>query len=370
MVAAMSATRLSLRSRVRGCLLGGAVGDALGAPVTSANLDEIRSRHGKAGIAGMVDGLWPAGSVTANTQLALFTVEGILRADVRGSLKGICHPPSVVGHAYSRWLTTQGEPIESTVAGRGWDGWKPDGWLVAEEDMHRQRAPDDTTATVLRGERLGSIQEPVNDSRTYGAVVRTAAAGLIGTTWGDGSAAFERGAEFAALTHGNPTGYIAAGHLAQTIAMILRGSGIRDAAGAASEQLRTQPGHESLSMTIARADQLAHAGEAGVIEDQRLGDGWDAAEALAIPLYATLSTHNFSTAALTAVNHDGNSAATGAITGNLAGALYGVEAIPDEWIRSLDVGHVVARLADDLCRCIEGSPHWDAEQESSAYPGW
>ena len=41
-------------------------------------------------------------------QLAAFTVEGLIRASVRYAHKGICHPPSVVWHAYQRWGLAQG----------------------------------------------------------------------------------------------------------------------------------------------------------------------------------------------------------------------------------------------------------------------
>jgi hypothetical protein len=95
--------------RFRGCLLAGAVGDALGAPIEFLSLDEIRGRYGPSGVTGMVEGTWPAGSITDDTQMTLFTAEGLLRAQVRGELKGIVDIPGVVDHAYARWLHTQGE---------------------------------------------------------------------------------------------------------------------------------------------------------------------------------------------------------------------------------------------------------------------
>ena len=71
----------------------------------------------------MVEGDLPAGSVTDDTQMTLFTAEGLLRAAVRARLKGICHPPSVVDHAYARWLWTQGEP-SLRWGGKRFDGWR------------------------------------------------------------------------------------------------------------------------------------------------------------------------------------------------------------------------------------------------------
>ena len=88
--------------RFRGCLLGGAVGDALGAPVEFMSLAEVRRRIGTDGVTDMVAGMWPAGSITDDTQMTLFTAEGLLRAQVRWAGKGICHPPTVVDHAYAR----------------------------------------------------------------------------------------------------------------------------------------------------------------------------------------------------------------------------------------------------------------------------
>ena len=75
-------------SHFRGCLLGGAVGDALGAPIEFMGLEEIRSRFGPRGVTDLTDGVWPAGSITDDTQMTLFTAEGLLRAQVRGALKG------------------------------------------------------------------------------------------------------------------------------------------------------------------------------------------------------------------------------------------------------------------------------------------
>lgn len=49
------------------------------------------------------------GAITDDTQMTLFTVEGMLRAIVRGRERGICHPPSVIHLVYIRWLHTQGE---------------------------------------------------------------------------------------------------------------------------------------------------------------------------------------------------------------------------------------------------------------------
>ncbi len=66
-----------------GCLLGGAVGDALGWPVEFADMGEIIGRFGPDGIINMVPGAGGFYEITDDTQMTLFTAEGLLRAWAR-----------------------------------------------------------------------------------------------------------------------------------------------------------------------------------------------------------------------------------------------------------------------------------------------
>lgn len=89
---------MTRHDRVLGSLLGGAVGDALGAPVEFSSLRDIREDHGPGGVTGYVpDWRGALGLITDDTQMTLFTVEGLLRGgDVQA-----------VRQAYLRWLDTQ-----------------------------------------------------------------------------------------------------------------------------------------------------------------------------------------------------------------------------------------------------------------------
>src|SRR6185437_11517812 len=116
--------------RCRGCLLGGAVGDALGAPVEFLSIDQIHNRFGPGGIRDFAPAYGRVGAITDDTQMALFTAEGLIRAAVREAGRGVCHPPTVVHRAYVRWLTTQGynaPKLESEIVT---DEWLTDGWLI------------------------------------------------------------------------------------------------------------------------------------------------------------------------------------------------------------------------------------------------
>src|SRR5436305_14060023 len=125
----------SLLERYQGCLLGGAVGDALGASVEFMSLGEIRARFGADGIRDYAPAYGRLGAITDDTQMTLFTAEGLLRAHNRGREKGIWHPPSIVHHAYLRWLHTQGMPTAFPGP------TKHDGWLVTVPALHSRRAP-------------------------------------------------------------------------------------------------------------------------------------------------------------------------------------------------------------------------------------
>lgn len=71
-------------------------------------------------------------------------------------------------------------------------------------------------------------------------------------------------------------------------------------------------------------------------------------EALAVSIYCALATHNFKHGVIVAVSHDGDSDSMGTITGNLLGAMHGVEVIPSEWLEPLELREVITTLAEDL----------------------
>jgi ADP-ribosyl-[dinitrogen reductase] hydrolase len=182
--------------RIRGCFLGGAVGDALGAPVEFDSIDRIRKRFGSVGITELAEPYRRLGAITDDTQMTLFTAEGLIRAHVRSVNKGICHAPTVVDHAYTRWLATQRE------RSRRWTEGEPDGWLIAVRGLHERRAPGNTCLSALRGPRMGTVKEPLNDGKGCGGVMRVAPVGPLGSPYsGD---RFDLGCDVAALTHGHP----------------------------------------------------------------------------------------------------------------------------------------------------------------------
>jgi len=326
------------RSHFRGCLLGGAVGDALGAPIEFKKLGEIRSEFGPAGLRDYSLAYGRLGAITDDTQLALFTAEALLRAEHCRVRDADCPVIEVAWHAYLRWLETQGEVVQR----RGLPD--EDGWLVTVRELHARRAPGVTCMTGLKKGRMGTTDRPLNDSKGCGGVMRIAPAGFA---YGE---PFRLGCQLAALTHGHPTGFLAAGYLSQLVHEVADGRSIEEGALRALDVLRRQPMHEETSLAVERAIDLAKASR-GTAEDlEALGLGWVAEEALAMGLYASLVAQSFEHGVLLAVNHSGDSDSTGAIAGNLLGLALGEHAIPARWVERLELRDVIAQVADDLHR--------------------
>lgn len=114
---------MNLCERIQGCLIGGAAGDALGAAVEFLSIEEIQETFGPDGLMDFAPAYGRIGAITDDTQMTLFTVEGLIRAIVRGSERGgILDPRAVVHQAYLRWLTTQGFGTLFSRTSRT-DGW-------------------------------------------------------------------------------------------------------------------------------------------------------------------------------------------------------------------------------------------------------
>lgn len=335
-----------LSSRYRGCLLGGAVGDALGAPVEFMDIATIRKQFGAAGIRDFVPYAGKLGAITDDTQMTLFTAEGLLRATIRERIDGLAPDyPLFAAQAYQRWLVTQGDKSRLTPAVES-------GWLICHRALFARRAPGITCLTTLcKMTRLDEIAS--NDSKGCGGVMRMAPVGLfvsgkVEAATNHAQTAFDLGCRLAGITHGHPAGQHAAGVLAALIARVLQGTSLPSALDEVKALLKTQHNHEETLAAINLAVRLAEDSGDSDNHLHQLGQGWVAEEALAIAIYCALRSDSFEEGVVLAVNLTGDSDSTGAIAGNLLGALHGVEAIPERWLELLELRGVVTEVADDL----------------------
>jgi ADP-ribosylglycohydrolase len=327
------------RSRIRGCLLAGAIGDALGAAVEFDSLETIRQRFGPEGITTYAPQYGRLGAITDDTQMTLFTAEGFIRARQRFADRGICHVPTVINNAYLRWLATQGDHS-------GFDETEDAqhaGWLYEQAFLHSRRAPGTTCLSALLAGGMGTAEAPPNNSKGCGGVMRVAPIGLAALD------PFPLAAEAAALTHGHPSGYLAAGALAELISSLMDGADLAAAVATARARCATEDSAGEVVGAIDHAVTLAGAQNVSTPDAiSELGEGWVAEEALSISVYCSLVASDVRDGIVRAVNHRGDSDSTGAITGNILGALHGEEGLPADLLVDLEGRDVIEQLADDL----------------------
>jgi ADP-ribosylglycohydrolase len=347
--------------RARGCLVGGAVGDALGAPVEFLSLAQIRSRFGAQGVTKFEEAYGRLGAITDDTQMTFFTAEGLIRAIVRGRERGLSNFEGVTYYAYLRWLHTQGVPWDRIPQCDG----ELDGWLVGEKLLHQRRAPGDTCLSSLAGP-MGKPYQKLNNSKGCGGVMRAAPAGLIARSYGS---PFDTGCQIAAITHGHPSGFLSAGYLAMLIAELMDGARLEASLDRTDEVLGQWREHEEVAAAVRGARRAAESQRPTPENVERLGEGWVAEEALAIAIFCSLTAGDFRSGVLAAVNHGGDSDSTGAITGNILGALWGYNAIPADLAQQVEAGEIAETLARDL---LEVSAAEDGVQprQRERYPGW
>ncbi|TFG83693.1 MAG: ADP-ribosylglycohydrolase family protein, partial [Erysipelotrichales bacterium] len=290
--------------RIAGCLIGGAIGDALGWPVEFLSMSAIRKAYGEDGIDDLVKNKENLAEFTDDTQMTLFTVDGVLRyLGAKKKTQKEADFTKIMHASYRRWLFTQQAPRDEDMR-------LLNGWLYPHRELHVRRAPGNSCLSALSEPWIGTIGDPINTSKGCGAVMRAAPIGLVF----DAEEAFTKGMIAGALTHGHPSGYLGSAALARIIAELLRGESLSYALGTTMERLKSETGHEECVLYLKKAYELALAEIEPTRSIEALGLGWVAEEALAIAVYCALKFENDGQRALRyAVNHDGDSDSTGAI---------------------------------------------------------
>ncbi|EGG9814462.1 ADP-ribosylglycohydrolase family protein [Salmonella enterica] len=340
---------------VLGCLLGGACGDALGAPVEFMSRGEILRKHGPAGVTGYLPayGL-PGGAITDDTQMTLFTARGLLAArfeqqdNWRDPDLGVFNYLKSGGLSLQSWLKTQGVKNAAIDAP---DVLYTGDELMSHKALFSRRAPGNTCLSSLASQKKATAMA-VNNSKGCGAVMRTSPVGIYYHR--HPALAFKVAADLGALTHAHTSGYLSGAVLAVMVGHLVAGESILAAVEYAVQELVTWDGHEETMDIIERAVRLSVADIDPVDAIKRLGEGWVGEEALAISIYCALKADSFKEAVLMAVNIDGDSDSTGAITGNICGAFYGIDAIPQAWLNGLELRDVIEGMAFELaghCYC-------------------
>lgn len=368
--------------KYRGCLLGGAAGDALGYAIEFDREEAIAARYGSRGIRDyQLDerGLAP---FSDDTQMTLYTANSLLcslaalsaqasgGAQASSSAPALGSPtlaspalpsptalaayaPAQMAQFYVEWMYTQVSPYPLT---------EPKAWISSLPELFASRAPGVTCMNAC--EAMANGAKAVNNSKGCGGIMRMAPVGLINTSPGFSGVELQRlGAQLAELTHCHELGWMPAGVFAHIVSLLARdeASSVREAA---TQALNTLPEafpnahylgqlQELLRYTLRLADSDMPDLEA----IHALGEGWVAEEALAIGLLCSLRHEDdFAGAITSAVNHGGDSDSTGAIAGNIVGAHLGLAGIPRRYLEHLELRDTISKIADDLFTGPQASP--------------
>ena len=184
-----------IKDKVLGCIIGGAVGDALGYPIEFRSHREIVSQFGKSGV---VEYVYDKGLISDDTQMVLFTIDGLLK---NGDNK-----VQDVYQSYLDWYVTQNYPFSGRYNS---NRWSESSKLLNISDLYDLRAPGNTCLSALNSGKMGTVENPINNSKGCGGVMRVAPIGLYFKPENhDIGYVAKMGGDISAITHGHQLGYL------------------------------------------------------------------------------------------------------------------------------------------------------------------
>lgn len=343
-----------LQDKCRGSLVGGAVGDALGYEVEFMSLKSILEAHGDRGITRYVTHEGVA-EFSDDTQMTLFTLEGMISGVIATR---VGKPEEIVPYireAYMAWYRTQTE-LPAVIIGS---------WLSHVKALWSRRAPGNTCMSTLGNIVCGC--EFRNNSKGCGGVMRVAPIGIFNGVHHN-LYSYEDTAHLAGwaaeITHHHIASTLASALLATTVENCIRDEVVGRLQfewmidGGLTLMGRYFPGHErELEKFVKLMKRAVELGKGNVPEREaisKLGEGWVGDEALAIAVFSVMRhIDSFEDCIVCAVNHDGDSDSTGAIAGNIIGAILGYSAIPRYYLDTLEIEPMLVSAADDLCADVK-----------------
>lgn len=268
--------------RYEGAMLGVAVGDALGAPLEFMSAEEIRRKHGGP-VREMIGGGWLSvepGEVTDDTQMTLAVAEGIAMTKP-GVMKQI-------GENFLTWYGTHPKDVGGTCAA-----------VLGEMSQNHPTSGDDWHMAAMRlykstGGRTagnGALMRTIYPALWYKSDVRAAGMAIA----------------IGEMTHWHPASNDTVRIYTQAVNLI------------ANSEMDAEQAKKLLKPYAAE-------------NPQPTGYCWDS---LWCAIDSIIRTDSFEDALVDAVNRGGDADTIGAITGGLAGAIYGASAIPLRWLNTL-----------------------------------
>lgn len=339
----------NLQDKCRGSLIGGAIGDALGYAVEFSSLNTIHKKYGVNGISDYDLNLDGIAEFSDDTQMSLFTAQGMLSA-MMARVKSEEDMIAYLTTAYIYWYDTQIPPPIP----------RANSWLSNYIELWNQRAPENTCMEAMAA--IWDDEEVYNNSKGCGGVIRVAPIGVFSaahpelldlehTGYLAGQAAY--------ITHKHPLSTYSSMALAMIVADCIahdevnqdkfRFIVINRVFKLLNLHFKEEKGFSELQALIQKSLELAVSDKTDTNAIRELGKGWMAEETLAIAVFSVMRyIDDFEKCIRCAVNHDGDSDSTGAVAGNIIGAILGYQAIPEKYLTNLEFHRVLLSVADDL----------------------
>lgn len=337
---------MTLLDKVSGCLIAGAIGDSFGYNVEFNDYQEIIRLYGEYGLMEMIeiDGKY---IISDDTQMTLFTLEGLLLADANDTISII----RSVFYSYLRWFDTQFGPgaIPEYIASFG--------RLHKIEDLFYMRDPGHACIDALRHRKdmlppdFAHV-DSINISKGCGSVIRAAPIGCLIHLSAD--EIFQISYNCAAITHGDEEAKLASALFSLIIYNLLKDG--QDIERDIFRAIRIIDGYidykcnewEHICCLLNIVFEIYHHG----LSNKKLaflGEGWLAAEALALGIYSfllggecLLKTIYF------AANRTGDSDSIASIAGNLYGAKYGFAKIDSTLYDKLEFKALILEMSQNF----------------------
>jgi ADP-ribosyl-[dinitrogen reductase] hydrolase len=299
--------------RCQGVLLGLAVGDALGAPLEFKQAEEILRDYGGP-VRNMLGGGflgWDLGEWTDDTAMAVCIGESILSQG--------CFDPADVAARFLRWFQSGPRDVGNTISVAMHALASGEQWDRAGRWAHEQ----------LGGKSAGN-----------GAIMRCAPIALL--DYRAPERLIEDSVKSALITHWDDRARYGAAALNLAIAALLQDAAPDVALHGAAE------GVQAACPEVAALFETAGAGERADLRPSGFSN-----DTLCLALWCFVRTGSFEEALITAVNLGGDADTSGAVCGALAGAHYGLAAIPERWLKPLHERERLLRLATQVARLGE-----------------
>ena len=321
--------------RFEGCLLGGAIGDALGANVEFLSLNKIKQKYGDYGVT-FTKIINPQNILefTDDTQMTLYTIDGLIKSAIKNSsIKNLDF--NCIYESYLDWLNAQEKRTQTQK-----------GWINNLSSVSKFKYPGNTCIEALVNKTPGTINHKINSSKGNGGIMRVAPIGLM--YYKTPVKAFDIGMASALLTHSEPDAYLSAGALASIVAYIVNGHTLEESISKTVKILKNKNNSEDIIFKINEAKKLANSIINSEDALETLGRGGIGSEALGIAIYCSLKHKNDLEKALElAANINGDSDTVAAITGNIVGTYIGSSSIPNS-IKNVENFNEILTIAKDL----------------------